>query len=309
MKLFLQIITETFFLLKSAIYTILGFFIKPSDHPEGENNPVILIPGLMGSQFVWSKLRRKLISEGFPVYVPHLNFQLGSFENNGRKLEEFILEKNLKNAYIIAHSSGGMIATQMGYRGRDRVKKLFAVSVPFHGSLLAIFIFFIPAGRQLIPWSTFIKNNDINFKTFSNLQSLYSRFDLTIIPGFQARLGRNDDVEFDGIGHLNIFMSKPGVEFLLNLLRLEESKEPAKKKPEVKPQSVKNAQIKTSIPVKKTAKQKTVQAKPAKIKKSASAEKNRKVSKTKPAAKQATKKKPVLRPKVKSSANTPKKKI
>ena len=179
----------------------------------------------MGSPLIWIKMRRKLIRAGYPVYMPGLSYQTASFDISARKLEQFIVEQNLKDIYIIGHSAGGIIATQMGYKGRDRIKKCFAISTPFHGSILSLFIFFIPAGRQMIPGSTFLKNNEINFMTFPNLQCLYSRFDLLIIPGFQGKLGRSDDIEYPGLGHINVIMSNSGSDFIMEKLELEDNKD------------------------------------------------------------------------------------
>ncbi|MDH4199918.1 MAG: alpha/beta hydrolase [Spirochaetia bacterium] len=228
MNILLEITKEIFSYLLAAGYTILGVFIRPENTTSGDKNPVILLSGIMGTPLVWSKLRRRLVKEGYPVYIPWLSFQTASAQSNAKKLEQFILENNLRDIYIIGHSAGGIIATQMGYKGRDRIKKLFAISTPFHGTLLALLVFFIPAGRQLICRSSFLRNNEVNFMTFPNLQCIFSRFDLLIFPGFQGKLGRNDDIEYPGLGHLNVIMNSAGINFIMDKLEIEDSKEKGK---------------------------------------------------------------------------------
>lgn len=259
MKLIIEIFNETTGYIFALFYTILGLFIRLPNSTEGEKNPVILIPGLMGSPLVFTKLRRQLIRNGYPVYTPWLSFQIGSFQDNARILEQFILDNHLKDIYIIGHSAGSMIVTQMGYKGRDRIKKFFAVSTPFHGTILAIFIYFFPAGRQLLRGSSFLKNNEINFMTFPNLQCLYSKFDLMIIPGFQGKIGRIDDIEYPGVGHINIIMSNRGVNFILDKLEREEGKNEKPKTPPSKSKVINKSAVK---PGKKVTPEKS-ESKPA----------------------------------------------
>jgi hypothetical protein len=246
MKILIEILNETIGYVLAVFYSLAGLFIRVSDSIKGDKNPVILIPGIMGSPLVFTKLRRRLIKNGYPVYSPWLSWQTANFEDSARVLEQFILDNNLKDIYIIGHASGALIVTQMGYKGRDRIKKFFAISTPFHGTILAFFIYFLPAGRQLLKGSSFLKNNEINFMTFSNLQCLYSRFDLLIVPGFQGKLGRNDDTEYPGLGHINIIMSNYGVNFILDKLELEDHKN-EKLKQKIK------TNVSKSVPVKKKA--------------------------------------------------------
>lgn len=232
MNILFEIITETACSVLTIFYSVAGLFIRLKDSTQGEKNPVILLPGFFCSPLVWLKFRKKLIREGYPVYTPWLSLQLGSYIKNGNKLEKFILERDLKDIYIFAHSVGGIIVTQMGYRGRDRIKKFFAISTPFQGTLVALPLFFLPAGNQLIYRSSFLKNNEINFMTFQSLQCLYSRFDPLIIPGFQGRLGRSDDTQYPGLGHISIIMSGRGTNFIMEKLRFEENKEKRGSAPE-----------------------------------------------------------------------------
>ena len=268
MKIFLEILHETMGYVLALFYIPLGIFFRLPDMTEGEKNPVILIPGILGSSLMFGSLRRKLVKKGYPVYIPKLAYQTGSFDDNARRLEQFILDNNLRDIYFIGQSSGGLIITQMGYKGRDRIKKFFAISTPFHGTLLALLFYFLPAGRQLLTGSSFLKKNEINFMTFPNLQCLYSRFDLVIIPGFQGRLGRNDDTEYPGFGHINLVMSPGGVNFILEKLELEDNKQKkqiaTKKNSEIK--SIPQKTVKKPVPGKNQPKKKPSAVKRAKKK-------------------------------------------
>ncbi|MDH4263819.1 MAG: alpha/beta hydrolase [Spirochaetia bacterium] len=285
MNILIEIFTETFNSFLVLLYGVVGFIYRLPESPEGDRNPVILIPGLFESPFVFLKLRRQLIKKGHPVYIPWLAYQLSRFEKNARILEQYILDNNLRDIYIIGHSAGALIGTQMGYKGRDRIKKFFAVSAPFYGTILAFLIYFLPAGRQLFKGSSFLKNNEINFKTFSNLQCLYSRFDLLIIPGFQGRLGRNDDMEYSGLGHFNIIMRNDGVRFIMEQLEREGNKE-EKLMPGNKPLISKSKKRVVKSDTKETTRKKSTKMKT----KNNVIKKGLTVSKKKPRVKRAKKK-------------------
>jgi|GEM_PF-1326474 len=264
MKVLVEVLNEILNFILAAFYALLGFFWRLPDSREGYKNPVILIPGLLGSPLVFWQLRRRLIKEEYPVYTPWLSYQTAHFEESARTLEQFILENNLRDVYIIGHATGGLIVTQMGYKGRDRIKKFFSLSTPFHGSLMGLLFYFLPAGRQSVRGSAFIKNNEINFMTFPNLQCLYSSFDLAIIPGFQGKLGRSDDTEYPGLGHFNLLMSPKGIRFILEKLELEDSKD---EKPKVKKIPAKAEDLKgPKKPAPKTANRKVAKSTEVKTK-------------------------------------------
>lgn len=219
----LQVLREFIFSLLYPFLYVFGL-IFPLRPLLGEKRPVVLIPGFMGSGWYLYFLRRALFQRGYTVYTPNFGFQMGDIKAKALVLENFLEKNKLEDCYLIGHSMGGLIALQMGYRGRDRVRKLFLANVPLKGSYLAILALFCKAGWQMLPFSVFIKDIQRRFTTFVNTQTIFSFFDQVVFPVEFLHLGRFDDVEFAEIGHLNLVMGKNGIRCLVDLVELEEKK-------------------------------------------------------------------------------------
>ncbi len=267
----IQFLAEFFYTIKYVLLYPFGLLIKKKNMPEGEQRPVLFVPGVMGSSLTFAKLAKKLHEHGHPVYFFNNGFSFGSIRSKSQQLESFILDKQLDECYLVAHSTGGLAAMGLGYRGRDRIYKLLALGTPFKGTWFALFGLFFPAVFQSLPLSPYLKKMDINFTTFLNAQGIFARGDQAIWPSKNSRLGRFDDVQIPEYGHFNLVMGPMGLACVSELIESEDSKNPRGAKKAEPAEEVAKA------PAKKTRKK----AAPAKKKKKAPAKKSKKTTKTK----------------------------
>lgn len=270
-----QILFEIIYGIIYFVLYIPGLLVRPGDITEGDKRAVVLVSGFFGSPLTWLKCRAALAAQGHPVYVVRLGFQFGNLRSYSEKLQVFLEENNLSDVYLVCHSMGGLVAAHMGYRGRDRTRKIFTLGTPFKGHPLTFLFPFTFATLQMNPLSPFMRETKAKYRTLSSIQAVFARFDEILFLKTLNIPGRFDDVKLAQVGHANLFMGPAGIECITELIAAEEAKDP-------KPVPVKDANGKVV----------TVQAKttPGKAKrKPAKAQKTTKTSK--PARKPTAKKK------------------
>ncbi|MBM9576360.1 alpha/beta fold hydrolase [Leptospira sp. 201903070] len=268
----LQFLAEIGYTILYLWHAILGIFTELEDSPEGDKRPVVLVSGFLGRTLSWDPMRKHLIENGHPVYAVPLGFQMGNIRSKSQILEDYLVQKDIKDCYIVGHSMGGLIASGLTYKGRDRVKKIFIAGTPVHGTYLAYIAPIFICAWQMMPGSKFIREAVEIFEKLPNVQSVFSKKDQIIIPSENSRLGHFDDVELPEAGHLNLFMGPLGIECLFDLITAEENKDPKPipKKAETVKQESEIRSSKTIGPKKQAStKKKTVSKKTAPKKKSA----------------------------------------
>lgn len=205
---------------------MIGIFIELENSPEGDKRPVVLVSGFLGRTLSWEPMLKHLSTNGHPVYTVPLGFQLGNIRKKSKILETFLIEKDIKDCYIVGHSMGGLIASGLTYKGRDRVKKIFIAGTPVKGTYLSYFLPMFVCSWQMMPNSKFIREAGEIFGKLPNVQSVFTKKDQIILPSENSRLGHFDDVELPEAGHLNLFMGPLGIECLFDLITAEEKKDP-----------------------------------------------------------------------------------
>ena len=303
-NLIVQIFKELVYSLRFFFSAILGLMLRVPHITEGKKRPIILVSGLFATPFTHRTLRQKLIALGYPVYCFRAGFQLRSVKKNSQHLEYFLVNNNLSDCYLIAFGLGGIIAMSLGYRGRDRIRKLLTLGSPLKGNWYHIFAFFIPSCLQTIPVSPYLQSLKANYTNFLNAQSIFAKLDLSMLPFTSARLGRWNDVLLPQIGHYSLFLSSNAHACAIELIDSEESKDPLIKPNDEEANSEKsrplnskkNATTKTSKKAKKTTKTKKAVKKIGKSKKKVVKKVTKKaVSKPKTKTKKKSKAKKVKR--------------
>lgn len=221
-----QIFFEYCYKLEYFFGYLLGFIFELPSKKTGSKRPVVLIPGFFGRSWNFFRLRRHFMKNGHPVYLPKMGFQVGSIYKKSERLAQYLEKNDIRDCYIIGHSMGGLITASMGYKGRDRVRKMYTVGSPLKGTYLAILLPIFAATLQMTPYSKFTKNFKLVFSSLSNVQSIFAKGDEVIFPQNSAHMGRFDDVMVPEYGHLNLIMGPLGIESLTELVRQEEAKDP-----------------------------------------------------------------------------------
>jgi pimeloyl-ACP methyl ester carboxylesterase len=103
---------------------------------EGSGEPVVLIPGLVGSAFGYRRLRAQLVAAGFQAVVieplgigdsprpERANYSLTSQADRiGATMEQLHLE----NVIVVAHAVGASMALRLSYRFPGRIRALISL--------------------------------------------------------------------------------------------------------------------------------------------------------------------------------------
>lgn len=225
-NIFVQILFEILYALKYFLLYIPGLLVRPGDIPEGDKRAVVLVSGFFGSPLTWGPVRSTLAAAGHPVFVVRLGFQCGNLRAYSEKLQKFLESNNISDCYLVCHSMGGLVAAHMGYRGRDRTRKIFTLGTPFRGHPLAILLPFTFAAWQMNPLSPFMRETQAKYRTLSSVQAVFAKFDEVLFANYLNIPGRFDDVKLAQVGHCNLFMGPAGVECVTELISAEEAKDP-----------------------------------------------------------------------------------
>lgn len=171
--------------------------------PEGgaRKPPVILIPGVYENWQFLRPLAEALSAQGHPVHtVAPLGYNRGRIDRMAALVQQYLVERDLTGAVVVAHSKGGLIGKELMLlpEGSRRVKRMVAINTPFSGSVYATF-FLVPSIRAFSPRNKFLRrlqdSRDIN----SRITSVYSRFDPHIPGGSRLPGARN--VQLETMGH------------------------------------------------------------------------------------------------------------
>ena len=203
-----SVIFELILIIFYPILKIIDLTVTEKDRPSGQRRPVILIPGIFCSQIGLFRIRNQLHRQGYPVYIFNPAWYFSTLSRESAKLESFILEKNLKDIILIAHSISSFAVVSMGYKARDRVYKMFAFGTPYDGTFLAILFFWSPVFWRLFYKNPFSRAMKLKFLSFTNLQTIFASFDECVFPRKSARLQDFNDIMIPEIGHVNLVTGK-----------------------------------------------------------------------------------------------------
>ncbi len=214
-----QMLSEWYYRIRHLLFDYLfGVFYKYSPNKVGKKRPVVLIPGLIENSYSFRGIRKKLIAEGYPVYIPAFGLQLGNLNSKSKLLEQYLIEQQITNCYLVCHSMGGIITCNMNSDLiQERVFEIITLATPYRGSWFALCVPFIPAIRQLIPGSAILKKIQSKTDLLQKTIRISCIHDGLVVPTSYSRLN-TEDIVAPVIGHLNIFKNKTGITMLTKIL-------------------------------------------------------------------------------------------
>ncbi|MCY7368755.1 MAG: triacylglycerol lipase [Chamaesiphon sp.] len=173
-----------------------------------QRNPILLVHGLMDTSYKMQKISSHLDNLGWQVADIDLT------PNNGdSKLE--ILAKQVADLIdrtfspeqpidLLGFSMGGLVSRYYLQRlgGIERVQRFISISVPNNGTIAGYFSQ-RPGCIQMQPNSEFIKdlNSDIDRLRLLNFTSIWTPFDLIILPPSSSQLGIGTDLSIPVLAH------------------------------------------------------------------------------------------------------------
>jgi triacylglycerol lipase len=171
-------------------------------------NPVLLVHGLTDTSHKMRSIAKHLLGLGWEVYDIDLT------PNNGdAKLE--VLAQQIADLVdrtfsphqqidLIGFSMGGLVSRDYIQRlgGICRVQRLITISSPHRGTLAAYFSE-RPGCAQMRPDSEFIAslNRDLDCLTRLDFTSLWTPFDLMILPPTSSQLGLGTEIMLPVVAH------------------------------------------------------------------------------------------------------------
>jgi triacylglycerol lipase len=173
-----------------------------------DRNPILLVHGLMDTSYKMRKIASHLRGLGWQV------FDIDLIPNNGAaKLEILagqvadLIERTFdpdRSIDLLGFSMGGLVARYYIQRlgGIDRVQRFITISTPHNGTIAAHFSI-QPGCIQMRPDHEFMKdlNRDVDRLNSLNFTSLWTPFDLIILPPSSSQLGIGTEQTIPAITH------------------------------------------------------------------------------------------------------------
>ena len=173
-----------------------------------QQNPVLLVHGINDTGAVFDKMALYLRQRGLSVYTVDL------VPNNGAEVldklaqqvanyinDTFAPEQPLN---LVGFSMGGIVGRYYIQRlgGIERVERFISISSPHKGTIVA-YGTWLAGAVQMRPNSDFINDLNADFKMLKqlNFTSIWTPYDLMILPATSSRLGIGKEVTIPVILH------------------------------------------------------------------------------------------------------------
>lgn len=200
------------------MFTVPAPFLPVASAP---TRPVILVPGFSGQNVVyWNVLRRMLEGAGHPTFsISFPRAGLGDIRASAADLsgrvDEVRAVTGAPRVDLVGHSIGGLVVRyyveHLG--GADRVANAVTLATPHHGTHAGWLVYFMPAGRQILPGSAFLRALDRDGVVAAmrargvRFHNLYSATDPLLLPNRNGRLEGAENRRLLLGGHLGLLVS------------------------------------------------------------------------------------------------------
>ncbi|MGF0114731.1 esterase/lipase family protein [Promicromonospora sp. Marseille-Q5078] len=169
--------------------------------PEPVGTTVVLVPGVWEPWSFLRPLAELLLAHGVAVHtVPELGYNSGPVVEGARTLGRILVERDLRDVVLVAHSKGGLIGklAMLQHDPEGRIASMIAVNTPFSGSVYARWLpvrslrAFVPSDATLVALTAEVEVN-------SRITSVHSFWDPHIPAG--SSLDGAEEVVLPTPGH------------------------------------------------------------------------------------------------------------
>jgi triacylglycerol lipase len=188
-------------------YWLAHGLVRPTDsarYHTGTRQPVLLLPGIWESWQLMRPIADRLHDCGHPVHVvAGLGRNSHAVSKSARIVEAYLLEHDLSDVIIVAHSKGGLIGKflMMDAARPQRIDRMVAITSPFSGSSLARYTV-IPSLRAFSPADPTIQLLVAEQFVNARITSIFGSFD-PHIPGGSELPGATN-IRLPVAGHFRI---------------------------------------------------------------------------------------------------------
>jgi hypothetical protein len=182
----------------------------PADYLDGRPGlrDVVVLPGIWETWRFLLPVVERLHRAGHPVHaVTALRTNGATVDSSADVVAGYLADHDLSDVLIVAHSKGGLIGKDVMLRpgDGDRVRKMFAVSTPFSGSIYARYIL-LPSLHAFSPKDPTTVRLAADRSVNDRITSVWAAFD-PHIPGGSALPGAENHRIADG-GHFRILRNR-----------------------------------------------------------------------------------------------------
>lgn len=183
----------------------------PESYRSGSRRPVVLIAGVMEPWILLKPVADRLNAAGHPVHVvPDLAYNLGAIPEAAEMVYQAIVERDLWEVVVVAHSKGGLIGKYLLVNDdQRRIDQLIAIATPFAGSSLARLIP-LRSIRSLRPGDATIRDLAVAQTVNAQITSIYPSFDPHVPDG--SHLHGAVNIELPAMGHFRILSDQQALE-------------------------------------------------------------------------------------------------
>jgi len=208
LRFFSQILTECTLIVFYPLLSLIMLFVPPWElRGNGNGKTIVIVERWLSLNFRHLYWKYYLERKGYNVYLANFPLRLGNFHEAAGHLDSYLERNELTDVTLVGISSGA-IASYLYlhyYDGWSRVDKFISIGAPFKGTWMAIFISWLPSGRELLPNSDLIK--EIGNITLLHLNKVYcmkAKFD-EMVPNGSILEGAHK-ITLNVIGHNNLHL-------------------------------------------------------------------------------------------------------
>ncbi len=187
--------------------------------------PVLMVHGLNDTTAIFDRLAPYLKQQGWSIYDINLIPSNGdlTLQQLALQLEKSIAQNFAPNQYfdLIGLSMGGSVSRYYLQRmgGIRRVKRFITLGSPHHGTVTA-YLSQRPGCLQMRPDSDLIQdlNSDAEMLKQINFTSIWTPFDLMIVPAISSQMPVGQSIEIPVLSHAWISRDKRSIEAVAEAL-------------------------------------------------------------------------------------------
>ena len=189
----------------------------PADYLRGEpgQRPVVVLPGIWETWRFLLPLVDRLHRAGHPVHaVTALRTNGATVDSSAEIVASYLADHDLEDVLVVAHSKGGLIGKDLMLRpdSGPRVRKMFAISTPFSGSIYARYIL-LPSLHAFSPKDPTTLRLAADRSVTPRITAVWAGFD-PHIPGGSELPGAALNRRIDDGGHFRILRNPEVLEEL-----------------------------------------------------------------------------------------------
>jgi pimeloyl-ACP methyl ester carboxylesterase len=192
-----------------------------------DNQPLLLIHGLVCNRGYWFWFRRRLEQRGHCVYTVDCTPPFTQIANYApqlaRAIDEILQATGAKQLVLIGHSMGGLISrAYLDQFGADKVAHVITLGTPHLGTWMTR-LGVGPNVRNMAedsPWLAGLREREAARSTqpYAKFTCLYTYHDNLVTPQNNATLPGAAQIALSGIGHLSLALSSGVVKRVLSVL-------------------------------------------------------------------------------------------